>query len=130
MDRVYVNRLGRFSAVDPVMGNTDNPQSLNRYAYVVDDPIDFTDPTGDDWLSDMSDPAKAGPNYSGNPDLASITGTRGNGGNFTSSPPFGVSQPPNTPDFNDWSFYPNWYGDPGGGCDPVEMETCTCIKFW
>ena len=33
--RYYINRLGRFSSVDPVAGNTSNPQSLNRYTYVL-----------------------------------------------------------------------------------------------
>ena len=45
--RYYVSRLGRFSAVDPVSGSISNPQSLNGYAYVLDDPINLVDPTGD-----------------------------------------------------------------------------------
>ncbi|OLC89582.1 MAG: hypothetical protein AUH86_25330 [Acidobacteria bacterium 13_1_40CM_4_58_4] len=28
MDRTYVNRLGRFSSVDPLSGNIANPQSV------------------------------------------------------------------------------------------------------
>jgi RHS repeat-associated protein len=52
MDRTYVNRLGRFSSVDPLSGNTSDPQSLNRYAYTLNDPINLTDPTGDDGSSD------------------------------------------------------------------------------
>ena len=48
---------------------------------MADDPIDGTDPTGDDRISDRNpaDPSIPGPNYSLNPDLASITGTRGTG---------------------------------------------------
>jgi len=44
--RYYVNRLGRFSSVDPLSGNAENPQSLNRYAYVRNAPVMLTDPSG------------------------------------------------------------------------------------
>jgi RHS repeat-associated protein len=44
--RYYVNRLGRFSAADPLSGNTGDPQSLNRYAYVENLPILLIDPSG------------------------------------------------------------------------------------
>lgn len=45
----YFNALhGRFTSVDPFNGSgtTGNPQSLNRYAYVTNDPINFVDPSG------------------------------------------------------------------------------------
>ena len=32
--------------VDPIQGTVGNPQSLNRYAYVQNDPINFVDPLG------------------------------------------------------------------------------------
>ena len=44
--RSYVNRLGRFYSPDPVDGNPASPQTLGLYAYVTDEPIDFTDPDG------------------------------------------------------------------------------------
>ncbi len=62
MDRTYVSRLGRFSAVDPLSGSTPNPQSLNRYAYALDDPINLMDPIGDDTISD-SDPCASDPDH-------------------------------------------------------------------
>jgi RHS repeat-associated protein len=46
MARYHVNRLGRFSAPDPLAGSTANPQSLNRYAYTLNDPVNLTDPSG------------------------------------------------------------------------------------
>ena len=46
MARFYTSRQGRFLSLDPVLGATGNPQSLNRYAYVVNDPINQIDPTG------------------------------------------------------------------------------------
>jgi RHS repeat-associated protein len=45
--RFYVNRLGRFSATDPAACARDrDPQHLNRYPYVANDPIDALDPSG------------------------------------------------------------------------------------
>ena len=40
--------MGRFNSVDPYDGSYDptNPQSLNRYGYVVNNPFEFIDPTG------------------------------------------------------------------------------------
>lgn len=46
MARYDVNRLGRFSSPDPLAGSPADPQSLNRYAYVQNDPINFADPSG------------------------------------------------------------------------------------
>jgi RHS repeat-associated protein len=46
--RYNVNRLGRFSSPDPIAGNIGDPQSLNRYSYVRNEPIDFMDPMGMD----------------------------------------------------------------------------------
>ena len=46
MARYYPNRLGRFSSTDPLSGNINNPQSLNHYAYSLNDPINLMDPTG------------------------------------------------------------------------------------
>src|SRR5450631_3431330 len=46
MARYSVNRVGRFSTPDSLAGFVGNPQSLNRYPYVTNDPIALTDPTG------------------------------------------------------------------------------------
>ncbi len=46
MARYYINRLGRFGAPDPIAGSISDPQSLNRYVYVRNDPVDFVDPLG------------------------------------------------------------------------------------
>jgi RHS repeat-associated protein len=50
--RYYGSRLGRFLTPDPLgMGAADatNPQSLNQYVYVGDNPTNVTDPEGTDW---------------------------------------------------------------------------------
>ncbi|MES2693281.1 MAG: RHS repeat-associated core domain-containing protein [Verrucomicrobiota bacterium] len=44
--RVYDPVLGRFLSADPVVQAPDNPQSYNRYAYVFNNPLSLTDPTG------------------------------------------------------------------------------------
>ena len=44
--REYVNRLARFSSLDPLPGDISDPQSLNRYSYVRNLPVIFTDPEG------------------------------------------------------------------------------------
>jgi hypothetical protein len=46
MARYYVWRGGRFLSVDPVAGSISDPQSLNRYAYVLNNPISYIDPSG------------------------------------------------------------------------------------
>jgi len=38
--------LGRWLSPDPLAGDITNPQSLNRYPYVVNNPTSFTDPLG------------------------------------------------------------------------------------
>lgn len=40
---------GRWLSPDPLAGDISNPQSLNRYAYVVNNPTNFTDPLGLIW---------------------------------------------------------------------------------
>jgi RHS repeat-associated protein len=38
--------LGRFLSVDPLRGSASSPQSLNRYAYVLNNPVLYVDPRG------------------------------------------------------------------------------------
>jgi RHS repeat-associated protein len=44
--RYYGSMMGRFTGADSLLGSLTNPQTLNRYAYVGNDPLNFTDPTG------------------------------------------------------------------------------------
>jgi len=44
--RVYDPRLGRFVSADPFVQAPSNTQSLNRYAYVWNNPLSYTDPSG------------------------------------------------------------------------------------
>ncbi len=48
MNRRYGSIGARFSQADPYDGsyNMNDPQSFNRYSYVQNDPVNFTDPSG------------------------------------------------------------------------------------
>ena len=46
MMRSYINRVGRFSSPDPLAGSFGDPQSLNKYAYALNDTTDLLDPLG------------------------------------------------------------------------------------
>ena len=44
--RIYDPRLGRFLQADPHIDGVNNTQGYNRYAYVQNNPLNATDPTG------------------------------------------------------------------------------------
>jgi RHS repeat-associated protein len=44
--RVYDPFIGRMLSADPVVGDPMNGQSWNRYSYVYNNPLAYTDPTG------------------------------------------------------------------------------------
>lgn len=46
MARYYISRLCRFNSPDAFGGSVTNPRSLNRYSYVMNDPINHVDPLG------------------------------------------------------------------------------------
>jgi len=64
--RKYQSNWARWTSPDPLLGDISNPQSLNRYGYVIGNPINLIDPLGlhdckdfgpgwtDDWLADGS----------------------------------------------------------------------------
>jgi len=64
--RYYDSSLGRFISGDPVSGNQYNSQRLNKYTYVMNNPMVYTDPSGeqaentgfnvpDDWTVQKND---------------------------------------------------------------------------
>ena len=87
--RMYDNRYGRFTAVDPLLasGKSADPQTFNRYVYVINNPLKFTDPTGllpvSHWVeqcpggcwSDMPDIGSKKGKGSSPRDLAAILGS-------------------------------------------------------
>jgi len=44
--RYYDPQLGRFIQPDSMISDTSNPQALNRYSYVLNNPLRFVDPSG------------------------------------------------------------------------------------
>jgi len=44
--RIYDPYLGRFLSADPVLPDAGDMQQFNRYSYVTNNPLKFTDPTG------------------------------------------------------------------------------------
>ena len=45
--RYYDPKIGRFISSDPWGGDLMDPQSLNKYSYVVNNPLKYVDPTGE-----------------------------------------------------------------------------------
>ena len=50
--RMYDPLVGRFMSPDPIVQMPEYTQSLNRYAYCVNNPLSLTDPTGYSWIGD------------------------------------------------------------------------------
>ena len=50
--RYYNPKLGKFVSADSVVPDPVNPQSLNRYSYVINNPLRYSDPTGHNWFQD------------------------------------------------------------------------------
>ncbi len=48
--RIYDPLVGRFLSADPIVQEMDNLQNLNRYSYVLNNPLSLTDPTGYSFL--------------------------------------------------------------------------------
>lgn len=57
--RYYSSSQGRFTSVDPLLasGNPGQPQSWNRYTYTLNNPLNYTDPSGLDpvWVTNGKD---------------------------------------------------------------------------
>lgn len=47
--RYYNQLLSRFISPDPFVQQPDDPQNLNRYSYVINNPQNYTDPSGYDF---------------------------------------------------------------------------------
>jgi RHS repeat-associated protein len=47
--RYYDPNVGRFVSMDPKLGKLSVPQTLDRYAYCANNPINRVDPTGEFW---------------------------------------------------------------------------------
>ena len=75
--RLYDPALGQFVMADTIVPDPFNPHSLNRYAYCLNNPIRYTDPTGHQLGSNGSDYG----GYDGTEHGASTAAGMGLGGN-------------------------------------------------
>jgi len=70
--RFYSPKLGRFLSADTIVPNPANPQAFNRYAYVLNNPTRYVDPTG----HVCSDPEDETPTCYGSSRVQTLVGTR------------------------------------------------------
>ncbi len=58
--RYYDTSVGRFNTPDTYLGDITNPQSLNRYAYAENNPVNYVDPSGHvpKWLKKLGKKVK------------------------------------------------------------------------
>ncbi len=80
------SNMGRFMSPDPLGGHQEDPQTLNKYVYVRDNPLNLTDPTGLDFhLQCQEQSDTCGKDNHGNLVLGTTTTTTDANGNTTSS---------------------------------------------
>ena len=53
--RWYDPEIGKFTQPDSIIPHPGNPQSFNRYSYVINNPLRYTDPTGHDFWESLND---------------------------------------------------------------------------
>ncbi len=58
--RYYGDKVPRFLSPDPIGGSAALPQSWNRYAYVLGNPMKLVDPTGMYWAPGTPKPSLPG----------------------------------------------------------------------
>ena len=74
--RWYDAKLGRFLSPDSIVPNPHNPQDINRYSYVLNNPLKYVDPSGHCYLTpDVS--IGTGPSSCGGAPAGGVGGSRG-----------------------------------------------------
>jgi RHS repeat-associated protein len=116
--RNYSFQQGRWLSPDPYDGSYDptNPQSFNRYAYVLNNPLSYTDPQGTNYTDSNG-------NYCLTWNSTNSAGTIVSNVLCTSSNP-SPSSSTNLPWFI--SEYGGAYGQPGGQCLLSDGAVVTC----
>jgi RHS repeat-associated protein len=61
--RYYASAQGRFTSADTLLGSVGNPQTLNRYAYTVNNPLKYIDPTGHEFMDARFNGGGGSPDY-------------------------------------------------------------------
>jgi RHS repeat-associated protein len=78
--RYLGSSMSRFMSSDPMGGHPEDPQTLNRYAYVRNNPLRYTDPTGLDFYLTCTQNKDNGSTCQGG-----HVGTSDDKGNFTAT---------------------------------------------
>ena len=52
--RIYDPELGRMLSPDTFVQVPEYSQNFNRYSYVMNNPMNLTDPSGFDWLGNLN----------------------------------------------------------------------------
>jgi RHS repeat-associated protein len=78
--RYYGSTMGRFMSPDPLGGHPEDPQTLNKYVYVRNNPLSLTDPTGLDFYLTCTQDKTNGSTCQGG-----HQGTSDSKGNFTAT---------------------------------------------
>jgi RHS repeat-associated protein len=82
--RIYDPEIGRFIQADPIVEDPRDAQTLNRYSYVLNNPLSYTDPTGYRCITDTSAKEKCNDSVD-EAENNSDTATTVNGGNSSSA---------------------------------------------
>ena len=123
LTRMYTSNMGRWLSADRRGGHTGNPQSLNRYAYVLNNPSTLTDPLG---LEDVS----CTTNEDGSIDCPTIySNSTADGGGTGGGDQSGTSSPPDSSVSTGTSGFispspPDGGGSGGGGGGDASSPGC------
>ncbi|NMR25099.1 hypothetical protein HH219_05985 [Pseudoalteromonas sp. NEC-BIFX-2020_015] len=79
--RIYDPELGRFMQADPIIQDVRDAQSINRYSYVFNNPLSYTDPTGYDCVNENAPVCAAAMDKLQKETAAASTGNAGNSAN-------------------------------------------------
>jgi RHS repeat-associated protein len=128
LNRYYPPNLGRWMSPDPLAGDITNPQSLNRYAYVLNNPATFIDPLG---LQDKSNiklqaaPSSSGCTLNGIYTACYVVASLLGAG---AALPVGV--PPNAELIGQWgnTFQYGWQQSPPSGYVPCSNGDPNCYR--
>jgi len=82
--RFYSPKLGRFLSADTIVPSYANPQSLNRFSYVTNNPLRYIDPTGhwevDGCAQNCGNTFVSGCGGAGQQSCGGVSGNSGNSG--------------------------------------------------
>ena len=78
--RFYSPKLGRFLSADSIVPGYADPQNLNRYSYVGNSPLNYTDPTGHARIQDGPQQDKFKPSVANKYVPKPKKGNKGGGG--------------------------------------------------